>query len=72
MTRTGDREIHSVSGRLPDNLGELAYMLLTVSGRVFLTYEIISKCYQLRPETVSRNKMNYSAETMETVNIRRI
>ena len=26
MTRTGDREIHSVSGRLPDNPGELAYM----------------------------------------------
>ena len=26
MTRTGDREIRSVSGRLPDNPGELAYM----------------------------------------------
>ena len=30
MTRTGDREIHSVSGRLPDNPGELAYMLIVV------------------------------------------
>ena len=26
MTRTGDREIRSVSGRLPDNPGELARM----------------------------------------------
>ena len=26
MTRTGDREIRSVSGRLPDNPGELACM----------------------------------------------
>ena len=26
MTRTGDREIRSVSGRLPDNPGELASM----------------------------------------------
>ena len=26
MTRTGDREIRSVSGRLLDNPGELAYM----------------------------------------------
>ena len=28
MTRTGDREIGSVSGRLPDNPGELACMHL--------------------------------------------
>ena len=28
MTRTGDREIRSVSGRLPDNPGELACMVL--------------------------------------------
>ena len=28
MTRTGDREIRSVSGRLPDNPGELACMRL--------------------------------------------
>ena len=28
MTRTGDREIGAVSGRLPDNPGELACMLL--------------------------------------------
>ena len=28
MTRTGDREIRSVSGRLPDNPGELACMKL--------------------------------------------
>ena len=28
MTRTGDREIRSVSGRLPDNPGELARMQL--------------------------------------------
>ena len=27
MTRTGDREIRSESGRLPDNAGELACML---------------------------------------------
>ena len=27
MTRTGDQEIRSVSGRLPDNAGELACML---------------------------------------------
>ena len=27
MTRTGDREIRSVSGRLPDNPGELARMV---------------------------------------------
>ena len=27
MTRTGEREICSVSGRLPDNPGELARML---------------------------------------------
>ena len=27
MTRTGDREIRSVSGKLPDNTGELARML---------------------------------------------
>ena len=26
MTRTGDREIGAVSGRLPDNPGELACM----------------------------------------------
>ena len=26
MTRTGEREISAVSGRLPDNPGELAYM----------------------------------------------
>ena len=29
MTRTGDREIRSVSGRLPDNPGELACMNFT-------------------------------------------
>ena len=28
MTRTGDREIRSVSGKLPDNPGELARMHL--------------------------------------------
>ena len=28
MTRTGDRKIRSVSGKLPDNPGELARMLL--------------------------------------------
>ena len=33
MTRTGDREIRSVSGRLPDNPGELACMLLDVRCR---------------------------------------
>ena len=29
MIRTGDREIRSVSGRLPDNPGELACMLMS-------------------------------------------
>ena len=29
VTSTGDQEIHSVSGRLPDYLGELACMLIT-------------------------------------------
>ena len=28
MTRTGDREIRSGSGRLPDNPGELAYVYM--------------------------------------------
>ena len=28
VTRTGDREIHSVSGRLPDYPGELACMVM--------------------------------------------
>ena len=27
VIRTGDREIQSLSGRLPDNPGELTYML---------------------------------------------
>ena len=31
MTRTGDREIRSVSGRLPDNPGELACMHQTIT-----------------------------------------
>ena len=31
MTRTGDREIGSVSGRLPDNPGELACMLTAIA-----------------------------------------
>ena len=30
MTRTGEREICSVSGRLPDNPGELARMLVDI------------------------------------------
>ena len=30
MTRTGDREIRSVSGRLPDNPGELACMVIVL------------------------------------------
>ena len=30
MTRTGDREIRSVSGRLPDNPGELACMMWAI------------------------------------------
>ena len=30
MTQTGDREIRSVSGRLPDNPGELARMPLVL------------------------------------------
>ena len=28
MIRTGDREIHPLFGRLPDNLGELAYIYI--------------------------------------------
>ena len=38
MTRTGDREIHSVSRRLPDNPGELAYMQKTNRA---ITYRLI-------------------------------
>ena len=34
MTRTGNREIRSVSGRLPDNPGELACMLLAIPGKL--------------------------------------
>ena len=30
MTRTGDREIGVVSGRLPDNTGELACMVKAI------------------------------------------
>ena len=36
MTRTGDREIGAVSGRLPDNPGELACM--TLRGYVTIGY----------------------------------
>ena len=35
MTRTGDREIGVVSGRLPDNTGELACMQTVNPGMVF-------------------------------------
>ena len=35
MTRTGDREIGAVSGRLPDNPGELACMLLVCLAFIF-------------------------------------
>ena len=38
MTRTGDREIGAVSGRLPDNPGELACMCL-----LFLDYSDIKE-----------------------------
>ena len=40
MTRTGDREIRSVSGRLPDNPGELARMRLAPP---FVPYEMSLK-----------------------------
>ena len=33
MIRTGDREIRSVSGRLPDNPGELARMQMISSSK---------------------------------------
>ena len=35
MTRTGDREIRSVPGRLPDNPGELACMQSTANSNSF-------------------------------------
>ena len=38
MTRTGDREIRSVSGRLPDNPGELACMRLVIQFGKSLTF----------------------------------
>ena len=41
MTRTGDWEIRSVSGRLPDNPGELACMPLVA---MFFIYKMSAKC----------------------------
>ena len=38
MTRTGDREIRSVSGRLPDNPGELVRMLVSGSKCSFTSF----------------------------------
>ena len=46
VTRTGDREIGVVSGRLPDNTGELACMQFT--GK-FLTYMQVDPKYPLSP-----------------------
>ena len=48
MTRTGEWEISAVSSRLPDNLGELAYMItlnLNYMYRtviIFLFWQLIS------------------------------
>ena len=48
MTRTGDREIGVVSGRLPDNTGELACMetiihdYLTQSRRVAIEHVTVA------------------------------
>ena len=43
MARTGDREIRSVSGRLPDNPGELACMQMV--NEISLTQ---TKCWKFR------------------------
>ena len=43
MTRTGDREIRSVSGRLPDNPGELACMPLELCKTFTITAAILKK-----------------------------
>ena len=37
MTRTGDREIRSVSGRLPDNPGELKRMQSYINSYILLS-----------------------------------
>ena len=42
MTRTGDREIRSVSGRLPDNPGELARMLSLSNAKDLIHVEMES------------------------------
>ena len=50
MTRTGDREIRSVSGRLPDNPGELACMHSIIRNNQIAPTDrssiIIGKIYQ--------------------------
>ena len=45
MTRTGDREISVVSGRLPDNTGELACMLKGIKTAHVLCVCLISVEY---------------------------
>ena len=56
MTRTGDREIRSVSGRLPDNPGELACMRYV--GRGVHKIHMIQNGCCLLVETVRHNSIN--------------
>ena len=43
MTRTGDREIRSVCGRLPDNPGELACMRIVT----YVHVSVLERCENL-------------------------
>ena len=62
VTRTGDREIGVVSGRLPDNPGELACMILWKCLNTFvllhcgpMNLQAYKSCYASQRETVARN-----------------
>ena len=52
VTRTGEQEIGSVSGRLPDNPGELAYTLLIFT---FILNSLYPKYDQLQISAYSYN-----------------
>ena len=51
MTQTGDREIRSVSGRLPDNPGELARMQLPPQMHHSVFPTLLSKLAPLSPSS---------------------
>ena len=64
MTRTGDREIRSVSGRLPDNPGELACMSMMSHALGFfqfsyLTFYITEMCFILILNTKGNTQRNF-------------